>query len=856
MNNCPPFKILRILSIGLIFLISLFTVKTFALDNQSVVNLLNPTVAAGFDIGALISRLIGWLFGFLVVLLWIVSRLLSFLFQFLGGIMYGFFINNPLDTELDQIRQLWSFLVDFGNLLVVFSFIALAITYLFNIKIPGMSNKGGLGNFFGGIVIIALLLNFSLTFTSAFATTVHNIGIGSIFFTLDSSKTAKLDLSTQRNFNRSIRDAGSSFFISVTNNFVENVSCLGTGIVKLKTGDKSMAEICEFHVKDQKGSIDPLKLISASDGSPQATNFYLTALIREIATIILLGVGCWVIYILLKVAIFRLAYLWLVGIFAGPALVAAFSPFDSFKKYFDTWLKWLVTFSTMMIIFVYGFYLSSYVAQIPVENKDSNYEALPSILESPGIFVSTLVNNMVSLVVPNIMFPIIGLAILYLLGKYLDETYQTHAASALKAGGELVSKTRKNVSDAIAAPGKIGSAALRNTSNLAGKAFSLPERGLGELRTGLGNATLAASAAARMIGAKNIANRLEGSGISGLGRAAVDKQKAQQKIQAFKDFGEMKGLKKSKAEQEYLGKMNNLEVLKAYGASESSIAEEAKKAGVSQKVIQQGQEMANSNKYESAPGGRSFNDVLRDTKMQFAQESNKKNFQSQFDDTKRNLKQENENQKQQAESQYLSKSQELVTSYEREKTRLTGIMNDPSLSDSEKNKKVTELRNLESNHTKDLGKLTASYTKTRDQLQTTDDEFNKVATNVVNTKFLEDNPDVERRATRKAYEENKDIQGSSTTISSNKIKSKEKADRIDSAAELVFSKLKAIDESDKNETDPTKKLSPAKKEAMRKAILESTIDNQQGGAYTAKIKRLAETKYKNFRSNPYDNDES
>jgi hypothetical protein len=859
MNNCPPFKILRFLSLGLIFLISIFTAKTFAIDNSTLTNSIAPIIADGFDVGKLVNIFIGWLFGLLVALLWIVSRLLSVLFKFLGGIMYGFFVNNPLDTELEKIRLLWSFLVDFGNLLVVFSFIALAITYLFDIKLPGITKD--IGKFFGGIVVIALLLNFSLTFTSAFVTTVHNIGIGSIFFTLDNTQSAKLDLSSKRQFNKDIRSAGFKFFDSVTNNFVESVSCLGTTGVTTKQGTKTMAEICEFHKKDLKEQLGPINLITSSDGTPQATNFYLTAIIREVMTIILLAVAIWVIIILLKVAIFRIAYLWLVGIFAGPALVAAFSPFESLQKYFKTWLKWLVTFSTMMIIFVYGFYLSSYIATLEVDNKDAGYEALPSILENPGYFVTVLVNNMISLVVPNIMFPIVGLAILYLLGKYLDETYQTHAASALKAGGQLVSNARKGVADTIAAPGRAVRSGLNTAGNIAkagagagGVLASLPNRIGAGVRGGLGNAGLAGAAVAGAMGAKNLANRLEGDAVSSLGKAAASKQRAQQKVQAFKDFAELKGMKENKAEQEYLGKMNNIEMLKAMGVSESQIAEEAKKAGVSQKVLQQGQEMASTNKYATAPNGKSFNDSLKEAKMSFAQESNK-DFYSQLDTTKENLTSENQNQKKQAAFQYETKRKEMETNFERENKDITDLLNSDTITDSEKNKLRTKQTDLQNKNTKESAKLSKNFEETLKQLETSEEEISDIAANIVNTKYLEENPNINQKATKAAIESNRDLLQSGESVQANKKSAAEKADKIDAASELVFAKLKAVDDMDKAETDPNKRLSTAKKEAMRKAILESSVDSQQGGAYTTKIKRLAEQKYREFKANPYETNE-
>ena len=71
--------------------------------------------------------------------------------------------------------------------------------------------------------MVALLLNFSLTMTSAFASTVHSIGIGTIYAT-QKQVGVNIDFTSRSGFNRSIQNTGTKFFESTSNNFVENVS--------------------------------------------------------------------------------------------------------------------------------------------------------------------------------------------------------------------------------------------------------------------------------------------------------------------------------------------------------------------------------------------------------------------------------------------------------------------------------------------------------------------------------------------------------------------------------------------------------------------------------------------------------
>ncbi|MGL4758724.1 MAG: hypothetical protein ACRCXZ_05285 [Patescibacteria group bacterium] len=563
----------------------------------------NPVVDG---IGKVLMFILSLLLAIFVIILWILTRFLAMLFKFLGGVMYGFFVINPLDNNIDSIRPLWSFLVDFGNLIVVGSFLALAVVYLFNLKPRGISTD--ISKFGVGILVLAILLNFSLTLTSGIVSTIHNVGIGAVYLTTSPGADGlKLNLNSRSEFNSSLTKAGGQFFNSVSNNFVEQVSCLGEGTAQVGNSVKSMREICVYHKTDTNSNINPLMLLTSLEGSDGALNFYLTAIIRELAVIILLGIAVFTVVKLLKVAAFRLAYLWLVGIFAGPALVAFLSPFDSLKKYSQIWLKWAISFSTMTLVFVFGFYLSAYIAQLNFPNPSAEFTPVPNGFTEPNLFISVITNNLIQLVMPAITFPIIGVTILYLLGKYLDEIYQSQAESAMKMGGKMIGEGIKGTRAAIAMPGK-AMGAVGKTLGAASAVRTLPTRLRSNTRGAAGNVAMAAAGAASMLGAKNAAQRLEATAMSQFGRAAVNQQRTQSRMNEAKKLStfDAEGRKRAKGQAEYLSKMGNLEMIKALGGNEADIIADARKAGVSEEVLQKGKMLGNKFYSESNDGDGDF----------------------------------------------------------------------------------------------------------------------------------------------------------------------------------------------------------------------------------------------------------
>jgi hypothetical protein len=848
MNSKLRSFLLRLSAIAMIFTIVFIGTKALALGNSEG-TIVSPIIGEGVDLAKLAGTVLGWLMALLAGLLWIITRLLSFVFRFVGGLMYGFFINNPLDTELAYIRPLWSFLVDFGNLIVIGSFIALALVILFDLDLPVSKD---LGKFAGGIVMIALLLNFSLTFTSAFASTIHSIGIGTVYATQSTAGT-NLDLTSRSAFNRSVLKTGNSFFEAVNNNFVEKVSCLGTGEVTYSTSEagksdtKGMAAICQFHKKDQKGTLNPLTLIAASDGTTEAFVFYLIVIIRELAVLVLLGVGIFVLIKLLKVSIFRLAYLWIVGIFAGPALVAAFSPFDGMKKYFQTWLKWLVVFSTMMIVFVAGFYLSSYIATINLPATGVAYEPLPNPLEEPGTFVAKLVNSMIEIVVPNIMFPIIGLAILFLLGKYLDETYQQHAEKALKAGGKLMNDARSTVGNVARMPGRaatgaFGAAAggLKNIQNTPSAIGSLKNSTLSKINSGL-------AAGQRLSGNEIGARSTDARAVKYAGKNAVNKQIMANRNQGLTDFMSGKEFKAKLAETEYLAKINNSDALGRLGANTSAFANEAKKSGVSDNVIRQGQTAAFNLQNDKAPGTLSLKERNKKLEREEAIKANS-NFDTEFANTQSELKANALTQKQNAEDNYTRSFNEWSRKNKADmddiKDKRAEIASPSStLNASEKakilatlNTRSAKLQSQKEQLNKEKDDTIADIEKQIIEISK-DVSDNSVVTNTVNKKFLSENQDVNARIGKQINTiESRGINNTKAVATRNK-EASDQYDRIEGQANAIFEQLKAIDSD--NITQNEKKI-------RRDNLLASSK-----GVSGQEVRKLAERKLKDFNSNLY-----
>jgi hypothetical protein len=835
----------------MVFIIAFLSTKAFAIDSATS-SIFTPIISEDFDLSKFAGTVVGWIMAFIVALLWVFTRLLSFVFKFAGGLMYGFFINNPLDTEIAYIKPLWSFLVDVGNLVVIASFIALALVILFDINLPVSKD---LGKFAGGIVMIALLLNFSLTFTSAFASTVHSIGIGTVYATQGKNGT-NLDLSSKSAFNKSVLKTGTSFFDTVNNNFVESVSCLGNGKVqyidpvKNEKVSKPMSTICQWHGDEKIQTLDPISLIVASNGTPEAFTFYLIALVREVAVLILLGVGIFVLIKLVKVGVFRLAYLWIVGIFAGPALVAAFSPFDGLKKYFDTWLKWLIVFSTMMIVFVGGFYLSSYVATITIPASTATIIKIDDPLKDPSGFVSSLVSGMTDVVVPNIMFPIIGIAILFLLGKYLDETYQQQAEKALKAGGKLISQARNTVGNVARTGAGVagfgGRAALGGVKNVG----NLRANTSAAISTGYLKANSALAAGQRMSGNERGALNSDARATKYAGKAAVSKQIALNRKQKIDDFVSGKEYKDKRAEVEYLGRANNAEVLGRLGVSSATMEAEAKKKGVSADVINKGKAIAHNLKYGNEEGGNGADFRQRSVELERkeAMSANRKNFDSQFAATQAQLIQDTEDQRDLADITYKRNLQEYRRETDAERKDIEAkiaIANSASYAGDAKEKQrilstqATRQSKIDAREQKlnqEKIDTQAEIEKMRFKIEESKED-NTVVTDVVNKKFLAENDNVKKDIAKKIYRQEKQFVNTGDSIRARREVAEDQYTQIEGQASAIYQQMKEIDKDSQ--------LSKNEKKTKKDNLLNTIASGKQ------EVRKIAERKYKESGSNIY-----
>jgi hypothetical protein len=828
MNSKPPTIksfLLRFTLTTLILLIFFTGVQSFALGNSNSGTILTTLNGADFDLAKLAVSVLSWVMAIFASLLWVISRLMSFVFKFLGGLTYGFFINNPLDTELSAIRPLWSFLVDFGNLIVIGSFIALALVILFDIDLPVSKD---LGKFASGIVMVALLLNFSLTFTSAFATTIHNIGIGSVYATI-ATTGSRLDLTSRAAFQNSLQKTGDKFFDTINNNFVDSVSCMGTASVVFKDGTtKGMAEICQIHKPEETGILNPVKLVKMVDGSNEAFIFYMIVLVRELATIILLGCAIWVLIILLKVSIFRLAYLWIVGIFAGPALVAAFSPFNGLKKYFETWLKWLVTFSTMMIVFVYGFYLSSYVAAVKLENPALTFEKAPNPLSEPSLFISSMVNTFVAIVVPNIMFPIIGLAILYLLGKYLDTTYKEHAEKAIKAGGKLVSDARSNTVGALKAGGGL-------VGKVAGGA-AIGSLGYGALAKG----SRALAGASRLAGQGNLAKTFDSAAIRNTGKAVIEKQKRENMNKRINNFVTGADMKEKKAENEYLAKMNNREILAGLGANTSAFTAEAKKAKVKDSVIRQGITAA-ADIRRNGVAGRNISDVIMEKERELVKSRRSDQFNQTFRETQNAMLQNAKAQQNEIAQARTDNTKKADTVRDREIASIQATRDKGGLTADQENQLKRREDKNEAEYQKSLAAAEGMYNKAKkdiDQLTLNiQSDAKNVVSNSVTQSIIREDPSLKAQAASEANIEFTQHINNTRNIRQRNDEAQNKYTSIEASASAIYQQMKDI------QNNPTE--SREKKNNRINALKNSLPPDQQ------EVARIADRKFKDYNSNMY-----
>jgi hypothetical protein len=425
---------------------------------------LESVSALGGSFGSFFANIV---FAIILILLSAITNLFAIAFVMIGSFIFLLFSTNPVVADGEAIRILWQYFADFGNILILLSIFVMGLSYVldfdFNLSLGSMSSKKedsrmslqidkDLSKFFTGLMIMAVLLNFSLAITGGVISTLHNLGVAGAIVTsnVEINKDKELvnapDFTSESTYNSYINNLGLRFFKSMKYNFVDSLSCFGEGVIyKYNEQNKiekiSPAYICNYPgitEKDKAGGISAFNLLAS--GNKDLGNFFVTALAREAAALVLLIISIFVVFFrLARLAIFRIAYLWLVLIFAAPAFALAISPFKAAKKVFEHWLTLLISFGGMFFIFIYGFYLASFIAA-----QSLGRDLVKSIktTDSGNAFYN-VVAGLTSQLISNLTYPIVALAVLYIVGEYLDNTWKQHAANIAQTGIAAIKNAQK-----------------------------------------------------------------------------------------------------------------------------------------------------------------------------------------------------------------------------------------------------------------------------------------------------------------------------------------------------------------------------------------------------------------------------
>jgi hypothetical protein len=422
----------------------------------------------------------------LVWLFWFLALIAKLVFQIFGGIIFMFMSINPAASNGVAIRGLWQYFVDFSNLLMIFSIIIMGVVYVTGIDLDGLSlgnigdstivNRVSLGvdknltKFFTGIMVLAVLVNFSLTLTGGVISTLHNIGLAGAIITAKVEPGDKApDFSTESGYTIYVRDLGYKFFYGIADQF-SSISCFSNIIIPISQPKQdggfeqtlvSSAYTCGFKMdKPQKeqnlniletvGTLFQDSKESIAIGNSSATNRLFVAAMRELLLFLIYVFAIvFVLWKFIKLAIFRVAYLWLVMIFSGVAFALMVSPFKSAKRVFEYWLTLLITFGTMFVVFIYAFYIAAYIAgqnvaggaiaiskNRPVEPPVGDGNFLTGVYS----YINNIITYIVEAVLTQSIFAIIALTILYLVGNYLDDVWKKHAEQMTRAAIDNVKK--------------------------------------------------------------------------------------------------------------------------------------------------------------------------------------------------------------------------------------------------------------------------------------------------------------------------------------------------------------------------------------------------------------------------------
>jgi hypothetical protein len=410
------------------------------------------------------------------------ALVLGELFVIVGSVAFSFMSYNPAEANLIVIKNLWRYFVDLGNLILLVSILAYGLAYItgFGSGKGALKLDKNLSKFVASIAIIAVILNFSLTLTAGLITTIHNVGVAGAVITTgsiipaDKNSYVPRDFSNEYSYRIYMTTVGNEFLKTVRSKFIDSVSCFGKANVfyqnvTIVNGIRTYGSVeevspgflCGMVPYEQRTSFATTGNVlgggTLANNGTDLGSAYVPIILREVASIVMMWIALFgVVWRLLRLAVFRVAYLFLILIFSGPATVLALSPFEMGKKAFNKWLTLLITYSSMFTIFIFGMYLAFIITSL------GNNQVIQSILISTGGDTANNIagSGIINYTVTVLLFPLVGLSIMWITGNYLDTVWKQTAAfigdKIIKGAGAIAGGALRGGVGALAGGVKAG----------------------------------------------------------------------------------------------------------------------------------------------------------------------------------------------------------------------------------------------------------------------------------------------------------------------------------------------------------------------------------------------------------------
>jgi len=377
-------------------------------DDGITSDTLNAVAAAESDDSDIFAIILSVILGLLLIFVALITSLVWFIVNTLASAALFLIRFNPAaDYLISSIEPLWQVMVNVANLAILAGFVTIGVGLIAGLK-DFKGNQKTVG-FLSGLIAIAVLANFSLSIA---ATAVNLTQTAGDLFV--AAVVLPANPEAQVVFDPLADESGREAIAETNSLFVDNI-------------------IQPF------GSISPIR---DSDGNLQAVWDNVTDL--DVTTSNILGelifLGTLVFLLLIffsafRISIFRLAWLVILMVTSPLALAAYFSPIGSFKKMGETWFKKFIGIAPLYPILIIGLYFASYMAgQVgQLTSQVGGIQGLNTFYSDLFTFNGAAINNNIASITISITLTLLGpalaIVILWLIFKYLDDAFKSHAGA-------------------------------------------------------------------------------------------------------------------------------------------------------------------------------------------------------------------------------------------------------------------------------------------------------------------------------------------------------------------------------------------------------------------------------------------